>query len=337
VKAAHYLTHIEFDWTSPVWRHWLTELSHNHTLLRYDERGCGLSDWDAADLSFEGHVRDLEAVVAATGVTRFPLFGSSQGGAIAIAYAVRHPERVSHLVLCGAYVRGRLARAASQRERDEAELMYRMVELGWGKENPAFRQVFAMQFLPEGTPDQHRWFNDLQRLSSSPSIAARLLRVFGNVDICELAPKIACPTLIMHARDDERIPVDQGRQLAALIPGSRFVPLQSRNHILLEDEPAWNKLVATLRAFLPGPVPAVKGDSPPGALAPLSPRERQVLELIAAGLENDAIAQRLWLSEKTVRNHVTSIFGKLDVHSRAQAIVHARDAGLGYPPRSTTD
>ena len=282
------------------------------------------------DLSFDGHVRDLEAVVAAAGVTRFPLFGSSQGGAIAIAYAVRHPERVSHLVLYGAYARGRLARATSQRERDEAELMYQMVELGWGKDNPAFRQVFAMQFLPEGTPDQHRWFNDLQRLSSSPSIAARLLRVFGNVDICELAPKVTCPTLILHARDDERIPFDQARQLAALIPGSRFVPLASRNHILLADEPAWNEFVATLRGFLPQPTPAGERDSPPSALAPLSPRERQVLELIATGLENDAIAKRLSLSEKTVRNHITSIFDKLDVHRRAQAIVRARDAGLGY-------
>jgi pimeloyl-ACP methyl ester carboxylesterase len=168
VKVSNWLSHLERDWGSPVWRHWLAELSRDHTFIRYDERGCGLSDWDVPELSFEAWVRDLETVVNAVGVERFPLLGISQGAAIAIAYTVRHPERVSHLVLYGGYARGVLKRILTHQQREEAQTMVKLAELGWGKENPAFRQFFTTQFIPDGTAAQHQWFNELERVSTSP-------------------------------------------------------------------------------------------------------------------------------------------------------------------------
>lgn len=326
VKAATWLTHIEFDWTSPVWERWLRELSHRHTLVRYDERGCGLSDWDVGDLSFEAWVEDLEAVVDAAGLERFVLIGMSQGGAASIAYAARHPERVTQLVLCGAFARGRFRWARSQTELDEYEMAIRLAELGWERENPAFRQTFATQILPDGTLDQHRSFTEMMRVSTSATTAGRILREVAMLDVTALASQVRCPTLVVHARGDSRVPFEEGRMLATLIPGARFVPLESRNHVLLESEPAWLAFVAELRAFLP----AVAATGPLRApFSLLSPRERELLELVAEGLDNGQIAARLFVSAKTVRNHITSIFAKLDVPNRAQAIVRARNAGFG--------
>jgi pimeloyl-ACP methyl ester carboxylesterase/DNA-binding CsgD family transcriptional regulator len=329
VKVANWLSHLEFDAASPVWRHWLTALARHHSLVRYDERGSGLSDWNAADISFEAWVRDLETVVDAAGLARFPLLGIAKGGAIAIAYAVRHPERVSHLVLYGTSARGRLARAATDEQREEADAIIKLAGLGWGKEYPAFTQVFAMQFHPDGTPEQHRAFNEMQRLATTPQNAVRMMRARTEMDIRSLVPRVSCPTLVLHARHDQRIPYDEGRQIAALIPGARFVLLESRNHILTESEPAWERLVAELRAFLPAPETAALPGAAAGAFARLSAREREVLDLIAQGLDNAQIAARLALSEKTVRNHITSIFAKLEVDNRARAIVLAREAGFG--------
>jgi pimeloyl-ACP methyl ester carboxylesterase/DNA-binding CsgD family transcriptional regulator len=324
VKAANWLTHVELDWGSPVWRHLLVELARHHTLVRYDERGCGLSDREAADISFEAFVQDLEAVVDALRLERFVLLGISQGGAIAVAYAVRHPERVSHLVLYGAYPRGRRVRARSPGEREEAETMVKLVELGWGREDSAFRQFFTAQFIPDGTLEQQRWFNELERRSAAPEAATRIMRVFHEIDVTALAPRITRPTLVLHSDGDARVPFDEGRLFASLIPGARFAPLPSRNHILLEAEPAWREFVAELRAFLPRPAGArTEG------FGELSARESEVLELIAQGLDNAQIAARLGLSEKTVRNHITAVFSKIQVETRAQAIVHARDAGYG--------
>ncbi len=323
VKVASWMNHLEFDWESPVWRHWITELARDHCFVRYDERGSGLSDWIVAELSFEAWVRDLETVVDAVGVERFPLLGLSQGGPIAIAYAVRHPERVSHLILYGAYARGWLKRNATPQQRKEAEMMNELAELGWGKDNPAFRQFFTTQFIPDGTPEQHRWWNELERVATSPQNAARFMRVFNEIDVTALAPQVSCPTLVLHATRDARVPFDEGRLIATLIPGARFVPLESRNHILLEHEPAWRRWLEEVRTFLPA---APAG----GALfSALTARERELVELIAQGLDNAQIAARLALSEKTVRNHITSIFAKLEVENRSQTIVLARDAGFG--------
>lgn len=329
VKAANWLTHLELEPTSLVWGHWVRELSASYTLVRYDERCCGLSDWNASEISFEAWVRDLETVVEAAGLERFPLLGVSKGGPIAIAYAVRHPERVSRLVLYGTYTRGRHGRAATPQQREEAELMVKLAELGWDKEDPAFRQVFAMQFLPQGTPAQHRSFNEIKRVSASPENAARIMRVSGSVDVRSLAPRVRCPTLVMHARHDRRVPWEDGRQLAGMIPGANFVVLESHNHILMESEPAWPRFIAELRAFLGEADSEDASQARAGAFARLSAREQEVLDLIAEGIDNHGIAQRLSLSEKTVRNHINSIFSKLEVESRAQAIVRARDAGFG--------
>ena len=219
VKAATWLSHLEYDWESPIWRHVLQRFSSRHQLLRYDERGCGLSDWQVEDLGFESWLRDLESVVDAAGIGRFALLGVSQGASIAIAYAVRHPERVTHLVLQGGYARGRLVRSNTRQMAEEAEMMCRLAEIGWGRADPSFRQFFTTQFIPGGTPEQHAWFNELERLSTSPANAARFMREFNNIDVTALLPQVRCPTLVLHSRDDRRVPLDEGRLLAAQIPG----------------------------------------------------------------------------------------------------------------------
>ncbi|WP_342051188.1 MULTISPECIES: alpha/beta fold hydrolase [unclassified Cupriavidus] len=322
VKAANWMSHLEFDVASPVWSHMMCSLSEDHTLVRYDERGCGLSDRHVDDLSFHAWLRDLETIVDATGVDRFPLLGISQGASIAVAYAVKHPQRVTHLILHGGYARGRLKRNPTPEMREEAELMTRLAELGWGQENPAFRQFFTTQFIPGGTAAQHRWFNELERVSTSPRNAARFMRIFNDIDVVELLPQVTCPTLVLHAVRDARVPFDEGRLIASLIPHAHFVPLESGNHLLLEDEPAWDRWLEEVRAFLPA---CDVIDDP--AFMTLTRRERDVVVLIAQGRDNAQIAAHLGLCEKTVRNHITNIFSKLEVENRAQAIVLAREAG----------
>jgi pimeloyl-ACP methyl ester carboxylesterase/DNA-binding SARP family transcriptional activator len=254
VKVANWLTHLEYDWESIVWRHWLRALAQDHTLIRYDERGCGLSDGDDTEPSVDVWVRDLEAIVDTLGLERFPLFGVSQGAAVAVTYAARHPERVSRLVIYGGYVLGTLLRAKDEPARRAAELLPQLAELGWGSDDVAFRQVFTARFMPDGTPEQWRAFNELQRRTTTPTAAARFLRAFHRIDVSAVAPLVQAPTLILHARDDRHPPLDQGRQLAALIPNSRFVSLDSSNHILLEHEPAWARFRAEVARFL-GPDP----------------------------------------------------------------------------------
>jgi serine/threonine-protein kinase len=249
VKAANWLSHLEFDWRSPVWRHLLTEFARDHKFIRYDERGNGLSDWQVADLSFEAWVNDLESVVEAAGVDRFPLLGISQGGAVAIAYAVRHPERVSHLVLYGAYARG-WAKRESAEEIEQREAQLTLVRLGWGKDNPAFRQLWTTLYAPDATPEQAQSFNDLQRVSTSPENAVALLNVMGNIDVVDLLPKVKVPTLVLHCRDESGVPFEEGRKIAGSIPGARFVPLDGRNHLLLEGDPSWGFFVKEVRRFL---------------------------------------------------------------------------------------
>ena len=332
MRAAHWLSHVEHDVESPVWRPWLEALARHHTYIRYDQRGCGLSDSDVADFSLDAWVADLEAVVDSLGLRRFPLLGMSQGGAVAISYAVRHPDKVSHLILHGAYARGALRRAGAASERLEAETLVNLIRIGWGRDNPAFRQVFTNQFIPGGTPRQHLWWNELERLTASPENAARTLEAFHQVDVTDLATRLRVPTLVLHARGDARVPFDEGRRLAALIPDARFVPLDSDNHVLLESEPAWATFLAELHGFLSVP-PAAAAEGAANEAA-LTPAERDVLRLVALGLDNAAIARQLQKSEKTVRNQVSSIFDKLGVHTRAEAIVRVRDRALGFesPP-----
>ncbi len=250
VKAANWLTHLDREWTSPVWRHWLEALAERHMLVRYDERGCGLSDREVPDFGFEARVADLECVLDAVGVERFPLLGLSQGGAVAIAYAVRHPERVTHLVLAGAFARGRFVRAETEEERAEALLDLEVARVGWCRGDSAFRQFFATQFLPDASPPLWDAFSELQRDTTSAGNVVRFLDEFGRIDVSDLAPRVRCPTLIFQSRGDLRVPEKQARELAALIPNSRLVLLDSRNHILMRDEPAWPVFTAELERFL---------------------------------------------------------------------------------------
>jgi pimeloyl-ACP methyl ester carboxylesterase/DNA-binding winged helix-turn-helix (wHTH) protein len=250
VKAANWLTNLDLERESPIWAHWIDAISDRHTLVRYDERGCGLSDWDVGDFGLDAWVEDLELVVDSVGLERFPLLGLSQGGAVAIAYAVRHPDRVSHLVLVGAYARGRLARAETAEEHEEAALDLQVGRVGWRRDDPAYRQVFAAQFLPDEPRKMWDAFNELQRATTSTANVVRFLDTFATVDVSVLATQVRCPTLVLHSRRDRRVPDKQARELAALIPGSTLRLLDSGNHILMADEPAWRDLLDEIDRFL---------------------------------------------------------------------------------------
>ena len=250
VKTGHWMTHIEYDFDSPIWRPFYRGLSRDNAFVRYDARGNGLSDRDVPDVCFEDFVGDLETVVDAAGIGRFALLGLSQGCAVSIAYAVRHPERVSHLILYGGYSVGWKKRARTEAEKEAGEAMVTLVRLGWGQENPAFRQMFTSQFIPGATKEQADWFNEAQRISSSPADAARNLIANGDVEVTSLLPQVQAPTLVMHARHDARVPFEAGRRMAAGIPGTRFVPLESQNHVILEGEPAFARFLEEVRSFV---------------------------------------------------------------------------------------
>ncbi|HEV7602454.1 MAG TPA: alpha/beta fold hydrolase [Bradyrhizobium sp.] len=250
VKTGHWMTHLEFDFESPVWRHLYRELSRDHAFYRYDARGNGLSDREIPDVRFDNFVDDLEAVVDAAGIERFALLGISQGSAVSIAYAVRHPERVSHLILLGGFAVGWKKRARTEADKEAGEAMLTLMRLGWGQENPAFRQMFTSQFIPGATKEQADWFNELQRISSSPADAARNVVANSEADVSALLSQVRVPTLVMHARHDARVPFELGRRMAAGIPGARFVPLESQNHVMLEGEPALARFLEELKAFI---------------------------------------------------------------------------------------
>jgi class 3 adenylate cyclase/pimeloyl-ACP methyl ester carboxylesterase len=250
VKSGNWLNHLEYDWESPIWRHVFRGLSREHTLIRYDPRGNGLSDWDVDRLSLDAWVTDLETVVDAVGVERFPLLGISQGGAVAVAYAVRRPERVSHLILYGAFALGGRKRAPTEKEMRDA--MMTLMRLGWGADNPSFRQMFTGRFIPGATHEQADIFNELQRKTTSPECAARYFDAVNDFDILELLPRVKAQTLIMHVRDDAMVPFEAGRQLAAGIPGAHFIALPGRNHLFLEHEPASDRFFEEIGLFLRG-------------------------------------------------------------------------------------
>lgn len=312
VKAGHWMTHLERDWTSPVWRHWLEFLGEENTVVRYDERGTGLSDRECPVVSFEDWVSDLETVVDSAGVERFSLLGLSQGGPVAIAYAARHPERVAALLLYGTYARGKLHREPARQSKEEAETLISLTRLGWGRPNPAFRRLFTTLFIPGGSDKQLAWFDELQQVSCSPEHAARARALRYDLDVTDLAATLTTPTLVLHARDDALVPFDEGRHLAALIPHAKFVSLDSANHILLENEPAWAEFRSELRAFLPAHAPRVDAN-----LGTLTNREQQVLELVADGHDNESIAVALRLSVHTVERHLSNCYLKLGLTGKA--------------------
>jgi pimeloyl-ACP methyl ester carboxylesterase/DNA-binding CsgD family transcriptional regulator len=323
VKAANWLTHLEYEWESPVWKHWIQFFSAHWRFVRYDERGCGMSGWQGTTLSVPSWAADLELVIdAARPEGPVTLLGISQGGVACIQYAIRHPENVARIILYGGYARGALRRGTPL-TRQEYQAMVDLARVAWGKDNPTFRQVFTSRFIPGGSHEQVQWFNDLCLKTTSGEIAATLFEARAGLDISASLGEVRTPTLVVHARDDAVVPIEEGRFLATGIPGAEFVELDSRNHILLEHEPAWQRFREAVLAFLqPG---EAAGDS---VFSGLSARERQVLALMAEGLSNTEIAERLIISEKTVRNHASNLFDKLGVWSRAQAIVFARDHGF---------
>jgi pimeloyl-ACP methyl ester carboxylesterase/DNA-binding CsgD family transcriptional regulator len=330
VRVATWLTHLELDWGSLVWRHWLDRLGETHTVVRYDERGCGLSEAGSGELSVPTWVGDLEAVIEAAGFDHCALLGVSQGAAIAVAYAARHPDRVTDLVLYGGYARGRRRRGQDAQE----EALVAAIRAGWGGDERAYRQLFSMLFLPGGTPEQMAWYEELLRSTTSAEEAIRLFRARGSVDVRDDAPSVRSRTLVIHARGDHVVPVEEGRLLATLIPGARLVVLDSANHILLADEPAWDEFLSELREFLG----TARAASPLATAGGLSRRELEVLELVAGGLTNEEIAARLVVSVRTVERHLSNIYAKLRVSGKAARAAAAvsfieRQAVPGRPGR----
>jgi pimeloyl-ACP methyl ester carboxylesterase/DNA-binding CsgD family transcriptional regulator len=330
LMPATWLAHLEHQWKSPVWRPWLETLSNKYTLIRYDSRGCGLSDRSGPKLSFAGWMQDVEAVADAAGFERFDMLAVCWGSPIAIEYAARHPERVQRAVLYGGYAQGRLRGALSMPQKD-ADVLLDMTRIGWGQPNHAFCKIWGSVFQPSATVAHYQSWCEQQIYATSPEIAAELLNIGWHADVVDSARKMKCPTLALHVDRDAVIPIEVGRELAALIPDCRFVQLEGENHMPLATEPAWMRIVEEIDDFLKPA--AIKHDGQAAlALDELTTRERDVLDAIAQGLDNGEIATTLGMSEKTVRNHVTRVLDKIGVEHRYQAIVRAREAGLGLKP-----
>ena len=323
VKAANWLTHLEYDRASPVWSHWVEFLESRFDYIRFDERGCGMSDHRTGALVMDTWVADLEAVVGAADPPRpFVLLGISQGASVAISYAVRHPEDVSHLILYGGYARGH-----DRRGQPGAAALYRAIvdvfRLGWGEDNPAFRQVFTQRFVPDATEEQLTWYNELCQRSMTPEHGAELLLARAEIDVTAILGQVRVPTLVAHAVGDIVVPLEEGALLARQIPGAEFVVVDSGNHILQAAEPAWADFRAAVLRFV--------GEDADAPVASLTAREREILRLICHAKSNKDIARALDVSEKTVRNHATHLFAKLGVASRAEAALrfsrHFEDIG----------
>ena len=323
LRAAHWMTHVEHDPRSPVWQPWLSRLGRDFRVLRYDERGCGLSGPDEEPLGLDTAVEEIEAVADDAGLGRFALLGISGGAAPAIAYAVRHPDRVSHLVLLGSYACGQLAGEPSADQRAWVEATARLIELGWGRAGAPVQQFFTSTLIPAGTPEQVRALNEQQRLSCGPARAAALLQARVRLDVRTLLPQVRCPTLVMHAEHDATVSPESGRAVAAGIPGARFLSLPSRNHIPLGGEPAFEQFCAAVAGFVRAASPA--GDP----TQPFTPGERELLSLVAAGRDNPQIGATLGLADKTVRNRLSRLYTRLGVEGRPQAVVRARELGFG--------
>jgi DNA-binding NarL/FixJ family response regulator len=321
VRAATHMSNVEFDWRTAILGPLFRELGSQNRLYRYDARGYGLSEGGDAEVSIDTLVADLEAVVDDAKLDRIALWGSTSASSpTAIAYAARHPERVSHLVLSAPIARGVLRRpGAKLEERERFLALLKFVEHGW----PAFRQVQSTQMFPGATPAQIAEVNELFRVSATPRHAARMVKATGEADVSAVLPRVACPTLLLHCRGALQLPVEEVRLVASSIPGARLVSLDTDNYLALQGEPAFERMLEEIRAFLPRDGPGHH------ALAGLTRREREVLEQLARGLSNGDIAAKLGMSEKTVRNTVSHIFDKLAVESRAQAVVVAHKAGLG--------
>ncbi|SDJ04443.1 Pimeloyl-ACP methyl ester carboxylesterase [Frankineae bacterium MT45] len=324
-----WLSHLQFDWESPVWRHFLRDLGEFATVIRFDERGHGLSDWDVTDHSLEARIGDLEAVADAAGFPSFALMAMAQGGPVAISYAARHPERVTRLLFYGSYSSAKQGLSAEDLALEDT--FGQMIKVGWARPDSTFRRVFTSLMIPGATEEQMCWLDDLQRVAASAGTAyiARQQRFAADAD--ELLPQLEFPTLILHSVGDRMNSFEYGRHLAASIAGARLVALEGENHIVLEDDSAWPIFVAEVRQFLapdrlvwegseqrrPAPSPTVPIDTL------LSTRELDVLRLVADGRDNEEIAVALQLSRRTVERHIQNIYGKLGLQGRSARIAAA--------------
>jgi pimeloyl-ACP methyl ester carboxylesterase/DNA-binding CsgD family transcriptional regulator len=311
VIATCWLSHLQYDWQSPVWRHFLEFLGTVATVVRYDERGFGLSDWDVDDFSLEARVADLEAVVDRVGLDRFALLGMTKTGHVAVAYAARHPERVSRLLLHGCNADSPVPPTAEGREL--AATFLQMIKVGWARPDNTFRRVFTSMLIPGATEEQMLWVDALQRMSTSPRNAVASMRTANETDVTALLPDLDVPTLVVHARGDRVRPFAHGRRLATAIPGARLVALDSDNHVLLADEPAWPVFRREVADFLAADAEPVRGDGSRARLDELTAQERRILALAAGGCDNRAIAGTLCLSVRTVERHLQNAYRKLGV------------------------
>ena len=327
VRAGTWLTHVHHDWDSPFLGHWLRFMSERHTLVRYDPRGCGLSQTDVGSFTFDDWVADLEAVVDRLELQSFPLFGMSQGAAVAAEYAIRHPQRVTQLILYAPLVTGWRNRTSPGAQ--QWQLMEQLVLTGWGEDNMAFPSMFAHLFVPQSPPETRQWYAELQRKMATKEVASRFMSVLAELNMFRRLKEVRVPTLVIQIARDQVVDPRSAPGIASEIPGSEFVSIDSSNHILVEDEPGWQEFKNIFTRHVPGSAaPARRDAAALEKLGQLSQREQMILGEIAKGLNNREIAAGLFISEKTVRNHITSIFDKLGVSSRAQAIVLAKQAGL---------
>lgn len=320
VRTAHWMTHVEYDAVSPIFRPWLERLGRAVRLVRYDERGCGLSSADVVALGVEAAVEEVEAVVQAAGEPRFALLGISGGAATAIAFAARHPERVSHIVLLGSYSHGLLARSPSAEALQYFEATATLMRLGWGQRDSAVQQFFSATLVPEATPEQRQAMDQQQRRSCDGARAEAIFRARSALDVRELLPCLRCPALVLHGEGDAMVPAALGREVAAAIPGARFETLPTRNHVPLPGERAFERFCDAVTDF----VRERGGDE----AARFTPRERELLHLVARGLDNLQIAAHTGLAEKTVRNQLSRLYARLGVGSRPHAVVRARELGF---------
>ena len=320
VRAAHWMTHVEYDGVSPIFRPWLERLGRELRLVCYDERGCGLSGTDGAALGLEASVEELQAVVDATGEPRVALLGISGGAATAVAYAARHPQRVSHLVLLGGYSVGLLARNPSADAKAYLEAIFTLVRLGWGQRHSAVQQFFSAQMVPDASAEQREAMTEQQHRSCDAARAAAILQARNALDVRAERAAVRCPTLVLHAEGDAMVPIELGRDLAAAIPGARFESLPTRNHLPLPGDGAFERFCQAVTDF-------VHQRAEPAA-AGFTERECRLLSLVAQGLDNLQIGAQLGLADKTVRNQLSALYRRLGVDGRSHAVVRARELGF---------
>ena len=323
VIATCWLSHLQHDWQSPVWRHFLNALGEIATVVRYDERGHGLSDWDVDDFGLEARIADIEAVVDDAGLDRFALMAMSQGGPPSIAYAVRHPERISRLIFYGSYAAGFVDPTPEDLELDE--VFEQLIKVGWARPDSAFRRVFTSMMIPGATEEQMRWLDELQRVAVSAENALASRRQRKRANVVRLLPQLDAPTLVLHSRHDRMNAFEKSRLLASMIAGARLVVLESSNHIVLGDEPAWGVFLDEVTSFMAADRPPATTGVGIDAASVLSPRELDVLRLVAAGQDNADIARSLTLSVRTVERHLHNTYTKLGIQGKsARAAAVAR-------------